>query len=303
MHAARVSLIALLSGCATLADMSAGHVGCAASDITTSDMHWTLQTRSWIATCHGQRYHCATFDTRSSSQIACAPEEGDALATTAPAREPPAAATPVAETPAAETPPSPPTRAPDPPGTWRASVIETGLARVRTPVLRCIASSHLPADVGARVDEEGRITETRFAATLGEAERQCTQRALSTLDLNGRVEQPREVTITVAAGGFTVVGGEEAAPIASAGGESAPATDAATTLRAAVDAHAETILACTDGASVAISATWSDAGDVTFALRGRAAGSDVEQCVQSALGTMHVAPGTAGSILYPVAPR
>lgn len=83
-------LLALsLGGCTTLADVSAGEVGCAPSEIVISNENTTFGGRTWSAECNGQLYHCSSHGggEGSTAQISCAPAGGGgtpAAATTPP---------------------------------------------------------------------------------------------------------------------------------------------------------------------------------------------------------------------------
>jgi hypothetical protein len=70
-----------VSGCTTLADVSAGQVGCAPADITISDEHSTWAARTWTAECDGKRFHCSSHGggEGSTAQVSCAPAGGTAV--------------------------------------------------------------------------------------------------------------------------------------------------------------------------------------------------------------------------------
>lgn len=76
----------LLSGCTTLADVSAGEVGCAPAEIVISNENATFGGRTWSAECNGQLYHCSSHGggEGSAAQISCAPDGGGAPTTTTP---------------------------------------------------------------------------------------------------------------------------------------------------------------------------------------------------------------------------
>jgi hypothetical protein len=50
----------LVGGCASLASVSSGHVGCAPDDIIISDEASGWNTTSWVATCNGKNYFCSS---------------------------------------------------------------------------------------------------------------------------------------------------------------------------------------------------------------------------------------------------
>ena len=54
-----LSAAAFTMGCGDLQNVTAGHVGCAPSDITISDESTGWQSASWVATCNGKRYFCS----------------------------------------------------------------------------------------------------------------------------------------------------------------------------------------------------------------------------------------------------
>jgi hypothetical protein len=72
------SLVASISGCTTLADVSAGEVGCAPSDIVISDEDTSFGGRTWTAECAGRRFHCSSFGggEGATTQVSCAPAAG-----------------------------------------------------------------------------------------------------------------------------------------------------------------------------------------------------------------------------------
>ena len=69
--------LTLACGCATLADVSSGHVGCPPSQIRISNDSYSYGSRTWTATCHGRQYACSAVATgRDNSQVNCAPMGG-----------------------------------------------------------------------------------------------------------------------------------------------------------------------------------------------------------------------------------
>lgn len=75
---ARVVLAATLSGCASLADVSAGYVGCSPDQITITDQRRGFGTRNWVAVCRGRHYQCSQLaagqGNSESIQTNCTPE-------------------------------------------------------------------------------------------------------------------------------------------------------------------------------------------------------------------------------------
>lgn len=77
-----ISLLSLLlvSGCTSLAAVSAGHVGCSQNDIKISNEQTNWSTKTWTATCGGRSYICTYAITGSSGygggttgQVNCSP--------------------------------------------------------------------------------------------------------------------------------------------------------------------------------------------------------------------------------------
>jgi uncharacterized protein YceK len=72
-------LALLLTGCASLAGVSAGHVGCPQEEITISNEQTDWTTKTWTATCGGRSYICTYATTGSSGyggttgQVNCSP--------------------------------------------------------------------------------------------------------------------------------------------------------------------------------------------------------------------------------------
>lgn len=91
-------IAAPLFGCAgSLASVSAGHIGCAPSQIEISDEEMGFNTTSWTATCGERVYSCSG----SQNQVACTPLGGE------PSKPPSAAAPATAAPPTAAATPSP----------------------------------------------------------------------------------------------------------------------------------------------------------------------------------------------------
>lgn len=74
-----VCLLALLSGCASLAPLSAGQIGCADRDIVITESVSHLGSRTWVATCKGRRYRCTSSETRYDRDVSCREEGGNSL--------------------------------------------------------------------------------------------------------------------------------------------------------------------------------------------------------------------------------
>lgn len=71
-------LTVALCGCTTLADVSAGQVGCSPDEIAVTNEHATFSARTWTATCNGREYHCSSHGggENSTPQVSCAPAQG-----------------------------------------------------------------------------------------------------------------------------------------------------------------------------------------------------------------------------------
>jgi hypothetical protein len=93
---------------------------------------------------------------------------------------------------------------------------------------------------------------------------------------------------------------ETAAIVASAGGDSSARTERAA--RAAVDAVADAVLACTGGTAAAVVVDWTATGRLTFHLSGASASTAADGCVRvlSPAAPLDPPPGSAGSVLHPV---
>ena len=75
-----VILSAGLSGCASLEQLSSGHVGCAPTDITISEEARSVAGHTWTAECNAERYYCSTHGggEGTAPAVACAPASGNA---------------------------------------------------------------------------------------------------------------------------------------------------------------------------------------------------------------------------------
>jgi hypothetical protein len=73
-----VVLAAVIPGCTTLADISAGQVGCPPAAITVTDENRTLGGSTWTAECNGQQYYCSAHGggEGATAQVACSPAGG-----------------------------------------------------------------------------------------------------------------------------------------------------------------------------------------------------------------------------------
>lgn len=73
-----VVLATAVPGCTTLADVSAGQVGCPPAAITVSDENRTMGGTTWTAECNGQQYFCSAHGggEGATTQVSCAPAGG-----------------------------------------------------------------------------------------------------------------------------------------------------------------------------------------------------------------------------------
>ena len=64
-----------LSGCATLASVSSGQVGCPPSAIKVSDYNAPFlgNTETWTAVCNGKTYYCTKIDDDDRIDVSCKP--------------------------------------------------------------------------------------------------------------------------------------------------------------------------------------------------------------------------------------
>lgn len=126
------------------------------------------------------------------------------------------------------------------------------------------------------------------------AERECVVRVLRTVDLRG---EGRERRVRMRVGGSSSISDSTVAPTDGPRVD----VDLPTTVRAQIDAAGARVLACAGTAAVAVVATWSESGTVVMTLRGET-DSAVNDCVQSAVGTIPVPTGTtSGHLLHSVA--
>ena len=66
--------LAALAGCADLAIMSAGEVGCRPEDIEISNEKDGWTTRSWVATCKGKTFICSASQPDGAADVNCTEE-------------------------------------------------------------------------------------------------------------------------------------------------------------------------------------------------------------------------------------
>ena len=58
-----------------MATASSGQVGCSPSDVKISEEETGWGSKSWVATCHGRRFHCSQVATgKNNSQVSCSEE-------------------------------------------------------------------------------------------------------------------------------------------------------------------------------------------------------------------------------------
>lgn len=100
-----------------------------------------------------------------------------------------------------------------------------------------------------------------------------------------------------------------ASTLATSGGERPAVTPPLTatsaveaSARAVVDQLRDVLLACTDGAPMAVTITWTASGEVSLSLTGANAGTPADGCVHAAGAgaTIAPAPGTAGTLRHPL---
>lgn len=108
------------------------------------------------------------------------------------------------------------------------------------------------------------------------------------------------VDVTSTSGGESPPATPPAPPAQVAVAATAPA-DFPAFVRSRIDANGARVLACTGADSGAVEAAWTEAGTVTFALRGEA-DSAIGECVSAAVGAISVPAGAApGHLIHPLA--
>ncbi len=174
-----------------------------------------------------------------------------------------------------------------PPRVWTNDSVLEAVRTGGPGVAACLAPEHRPARMSIAISPRGIVRAQRWFTEASPPERDCVDRVLAGLNLEGEVDVGRTVTVAF-------VANDSAAPtdpaseddaVGTFGAETAPGISGASSstaysdsLRQSLDEAAATILTCTDGAPVAIAIEWS-AARVTVALRGSLHGTDVEGCV------------------------
>lgn len=178
---------------------------------------------------------------------------------------------------------------------WSNDSVRTMLGAIHDDVLACFAAEHVPASVRIVIGRTGHVTDQSMVSEASGEELTCAARVLQRVALEGAPRAPRTVVLAFAPRSQEIVP-------STADGVGAPdVIDVETDVRAQIDAHASTVLVCTDGASVAVALSWDPRGVVAVALRGRMHGTAEEACVQHTLADVHIASaGAAGSVLHPV---
>jgi hypothetical protein len=76
-----LTLLAGLSGCTSLADVSSGQIGCPPEQIAISDDAQTWGARTWKAECNGQTFTCSAHGggENSTAQVSCTPMAGSVV--------------------------------------------------------------------------------------------------------------------------------------------------------------------------------------------------------------------------------
>jgi hypothetical protein len=182
---------------------------------------------------------------------------------------------------------------------WPDAVVRQMLQTIHDDVLACFETTHVPATVRVIMSRTGTISQHAIISDASDTEGRCVDAILSRVHLDGSTDRiPRTVVLSFA---------PRTQEITPSGSPTEPTADQAWdtegSVRAALDAHAGTILVCTSGVAVAVAVTWTADGRATIGLRGRFAGSPEEGCVRQALADLRVSSGgRGGSILHPVQP-
>lgn len=79
----------MMTGCATLQQVSSGQTGCSPDEIAISNDQRGFSTRTWTAECKGQIYQCSALSggSHSTPQVNCTPRLNTATARQAPAQD------------------------------------------------------------------------------------------------------------------------------------------------------------------------------------------------------------------------
>jgi hypothetical protein len=177
---------------------------------------------------------------------------------------------------------------------WPDAVIRQMLLGVHDEVLACFSVEHVPATVRLIVARSGAISQHAIVSESTTAEQQCAAAIFDRVHLADGPFAPRRVVLAFA---------PHAQEIGAPSSVAAEPWDVEGSMRAELDAHAGSILVCTSGTSVAVLASWTAEGALTFTLRGRFAGSPEEGCVRQALAGVTVAAhGRGGTVLHPIEP-
>lgn len=168
-----------------------------------------------------------------------------------------------------------------------------------------LASCTLPPDGSMRivVDLEGRLDHVD-APDLADAVRECATASLSGARFRtGHVHTVPlswHTAVTPTATDTTTVA--DAGTTASATSATSTTSTAEESARAIVEQLHDVLLACTDGAAMAVTVTWTTSGEVTLSLSGASAGTVADGCVRAAGSgaRIHPPPDAAGSIRHPV---
>jgi len=262
-------MLPTLTGCVSLATVSAGPTGCSPSDITIlddSDNYYTGQG-SWIAVCRGRRHQCS----RLGPSVSCTAEESS-----------------VGAAPRWDAPRTPPRASES-----RRDEIAAALRPATPAVLACFPGVQR-VDLYLHVSARGRVDYFTAPRALVRDERRCLLRAMTGRSAP-QADEPASARVRFEGGTrATLVNGstQVTRATASAGAGENPE------VRTLLDTQREAILACAERATVVVVVRWDASGAVTLALGGDLAGSSNEGCVRSALGAQHVAASAPGELRH-----
>ena len=190
-------------------------------------------------------------------------------------------------------------------------VVRTALEAIRPGLLACVASPERAIELLLAIPQSGTVTVARWRSLLSVDERTCGSAVIAGMTLPNEVRQARTLAVRLDSTGVVIgtdAHGEESGPDAPAARaladgnsgqvQAGVSPDTAASIRSALDARAESILACSASSALAIGASWSS-GSITFTLRAELHGTDVEGCVR-ALTADIPAPPDEGSLLHVV---
>jgi hypothetical protein len=178
---------------------------------------------------------------------------------------------------------------------WSDDAIREGLAPLRHDIVACLGEDHRPARVRVLFSAGGSARVTAWHSPTLLEERRCIHGVIARVALPGRVAAMREMRLQLGSPEDSTSSSSQSATSTTPAGES----DYAATVRGALDADSQAILACTGGEPVAVSVEWR-AGAITTSLRGTQHGTDVEGCIASLVRPPTPPEGSSGSVLHVV---